>query len=173
MLVLSVFGLGLVMGGVASATLLLLVGQLMAVPVEAAIVVLTIVTIVCVLRDSRLLEFRLPQNARQVDRSVFLRGEVLGTLQFGFEMGTCVRTYISSSAPYILAIGLVLAVHGSWLALSCGVAFGVGRWLMIITRNASDSRRLWDHRLSASEPWLVPLLTGTTGACIVAPLIRV
>jgi transposase-like protein len=43
------------------------------------------------------------EAGRQVPQDVFARGLYRAALQFGFEMGTGVRTYVPATTPYLLA----------------------------------------------------------------------
>lgn len=88
----------------------------------------------------------LPQNARAVPQQIITSGEYSGPLQFGFEMGTGVRTFMPSGVPHIVAIGLVLT--GSPLVgLVAGIGFGLGRLAMTVARGASPDPRGWDAQL--------------------------
>jgi hypothetical protein len=76
----------------------------------------------------------LPQAHRQIPESVFYEGRYLGWLQFGMAYGSGVRTYLSSSAPYIaLGGGLILEPPFSfWLIL--GAVFGTSKSLAAVLR---------------------------------------
>jgi hypothetical protein len=69
----------------------------------------------------------LPQARRQIPAEVFGRGLVRGALRFGFELGTGVRTYVPSPAPYVLMLTLLLGQLTLGCALSVAVGFGLGR----------------------------------------------
>lgn len=79
-----------------------------------------------VARDAGLVTLRLPQNARQVPQDVLQRDLVRGALQFGFELGTGVRTYVSASLPYVAALAVLLA-NDVGTALLTGLGFALGR----------------------------------------------
>ncbi|WP_285790883.1 hypothetical protein [Micromonospora sp. NBRC 101691] len=113
------------------------------------------------LRELGLVSLRLPQNARQVPQDVLQRNPRRGALQFGFEMGTGVRTYVSSSAPYVLAAALLLVGQRLDVVVLAGVGFGVGRALTPLTRRAAGSGDRWDAELR------VRLRTITVGGCAV------
>jgi hypothetical protein len=74
----------------------------------------------------------LPQNRRQVPRDIFGKGPLRAGLQFGFEMGTGARTYVTSVAPYAVAAGVLLLAPPFNHALLAGVGFGLGRWAVPI-----------------------------------------
>jgi len=79
-------------------------------------------------REAGLLRFRVPENARLVPEDVqHLRQ--WGALQFGFEMGTGVRTYSPSALPHLVLVAVVLVVpFGPAFAAAAG--FAAGRLLM-------------------------------------------
>ena len=70
----------------------------------------------------------LPENRRQVTQAVLGRGPVHGAAQFGFEMGTGVRTFMTSASPYLLASWLVLFAT-PWALLVSALGFALGRGL--------------------------------------------
>ncbi|WP_416903912.1 hypothetical protein [Micromonospora echinospora] len=105
------------------------------------------VAVAGLLRELGLVSIRLPQNARQVPQDVLQRNPRRGALQFGFEMGTGVRTYVSSSAPYVLAAALLLVGQRLDVVVLAGVGFGVGRALTPLTRRAAGSGDRWDADL--------------------------
>jgi len=69
----------------------------------------------------------LPQNRRQIPQAVFGSGLVKGAYRFGFEMGTGVRTYLPSPAPYILLLTLLFGRLTLASALLVAIGFGLGR----------------------------------------------
>ncbi|MEU4565283.1 hypothetical protein [Micromonospora sp. NPDC023956] len=122
---------------------------------------IVVVAVLGLLRQLGLVSIRLPQNARQVPQDVMQRNPRRGALQFGFEMGTGVRTYVSSSAPYVLAAALLLAGQRLDVVLLTGAGFGVGRALTPLTRRAAGSGDRWDTDLR------VRLRTITVGGSVV------
>ena len=108
------------------------------------------------LREARLIRIPLPQNARQIPQDVLQRRLRLGTLQFGFELGTGVRTFVSASAPYVLALGLLLS-HQAFLPTAVvGTAFGLGRALTaVLTLWSCDPDR--DVTIATRMPWVTNL----------------
>lgn len=69
----------------------------------------------------------LPQNRRQIPSEVFGAGLVKGAFRFGFEMGTGVRTYMPSPAPYILLLTVLFGQLNLACALLVAVGFALGR----------------------------------------------
>lgn len=92
---------------------------------------------------------RLPQNRRLIPQHVALKGPAVGAFQFGFEMGTGVRTYVTAVAPYVLLPGVLLfgdLVTGTL----AGVGFGLGRYAMAVSASKT-SPRAWMEAFSAFE----------------------
>jgi hypothetical protein len=127
-----------------------------------------VLAVIVVGNDLRLFHVRLPQNGRQVPPSVIFEGGRLGALQFGFEMGTGLRTFMSSSLPHLAA--LTVALFAPWPhALLTGAAFGAGRAVMPLVRMASGDGEAWDEQLTASgRPFRVlSLFAGVVGVAAV------
>lgn len=72
---------------------------------------------------------RLPEAKRQIPAEVFGGSLVRGAFRFGFELGTGVRTYVSSVMPYFLL--LIVLVGRATLAdtVAMALGFGLGRAL--------------------------------------------
>lgn len=115
------------------------------------------------------LRIRLPENRRQIPRTVFDRDVKRGALQFGFELGTGVRTYVTSTAPYALAAAVLLLEIQPLLAILIGISFGVGRALMPVSRYLSNDGDAWDDLLARRGRWLVRA-SSTVCACTTAVL---
>ena len=151
---LGVFSTGLLLGAVLSATVLwLLSGLLSPVPDHWTLPLTTAVAAAGVARDAGVLPLPLPQNSRQVPQDVLQRDLVRGALQFGFEMGTGVRTYVSATLPYVLAVGVLLAGDAR-VALLAGVGFAAGRAATPVLRYAAGTGEEWDDRLQSRLPLL-------------------
>jgi hypothetical protein len=84
----------------------------------------------CIIAIGKAYPDRVPlyQDARQVTQRVIRMTPMRAAAQFGFEMGTGLRTFISSTSPYVFAAyaGLVAAPV---LALVGAVGFALGRAL--------------------------------------------
>ena len=144
-------GAGLVIGGLASATGALILGSLFrwstfgfGWPIVFA------VCGVLFLRELQLISFALPENARLIPQTVFRHGRYLGSFEFGFELGTGVRTYVTSSMPYALLVGLAL-VSSPTEAVLTGVGFGLGRLMMTMSGVRYDDPE--DRWASWSDAW--------------------
>jgi hypothetical protein len=150
--VLTAFVVGLLAGGLLSGLVLGLLSGL-AQPIPAAWRSLAIIAfaLLGLLRDIGILPIRVPQNARQVPQEVMRPNLRRGALQFGFELGTGVRTYVSASAPYVLALAVFLGGQPLWVAALTGVGFGSGRAVTPLIRLASGAIEDWDADL---RTWL-------------------
>jgi hypothetical protein len=128
------FVVGLLAGGMITATALVVIGSLVRAPLPPVgrWAVVGVVLIAVLLRQFGVLSFTLPENRRLVPETVFRLGRHLGPLQFGLEMGTGARTYLPSGLPYVGAA--VVAMTASLpLALCAGAGFGLGRALMTLS----------------------------------------
>lgn len=145
---LGLFSTGLVLGGTVSA-LVLYVASGLVTPVPEAVRngIVVALALVGVVRDAGLVRFPLPQNARQVPREVLTGDVARGTLRFGFELGTGVRTYVSATVPYVLAAALLLSTPDLPTAVLTGTGFGLGRALTPLARFASRAGESWDTAL--------------------------
>lgn len=143
--VVALFVLGLSLGGLLSATTVWLVSGLLT-PLQSSVrigIVLAIGT-VAILRDLGVVRFHLPENARQIPRSVFRRGIPRAAVQFGFEMGTGVRTYVPTTVPYVVALALMVLAPSFEIAIITGLGFALGRAAYLVLRLASGKDSAWD-----------------------------
>lgn len=97
--------------------------------------------------DAGVVTLPLPQNRRQVPRNIVRRGPAVGALQFGFEMGTGARTYVTAAAMHCLLVAIILLARLDE-ALLAGVAFGLGRAAMPTLRLKSGMAVRWDEELA-------------------------
>jgi hypothetical protein len=126
----------------------LLSGLLHPVPLTWRQVAIVAIAVVGVLRELGVVRIRLPQNARQIAREVLQRNVLRGALQFGFELGTGVRTFVSATAPYVVAAAILLAGLGIWAALATGLGFGLGRAVTTWSRYLARDPSSWDRMLA-------------------------
>jgi hypothetical protein len=122
-----------------------------------------VVAVLGLLRELGVVPIRLPQNTRQVPQDVLQRHLLRGAWQFGFELGTGVRTYVSATAPYVLAAAVLLA-GGLPAAALAGLGFGAGRAATPLLRVASGAVAEWDARL----PGRIRAITLTASAAVIA-----
>lgn len=113
----------------------------------------------------------LPQNRRAVPQTVIPEARVQGALQFGFEMGTGVRTFMPTALPHALVLAVL--VSGSLgVGLLAGLGFGTGRAAMPLVRAWSGAPRSWDDTLLASIGRIGQLTAVSFTALAVVALIR-
>ncbi|HEX8630149.1 MAG TPA: hypothetical protein VF755_18480 [Catenuloplanes sp.] len=109
---------------------------------------------------------RLPQNGRAVPQDIIPEARTQGALQFGFEMGTGVRTFMPTSLPHATVIAVVVA-GGLLPGLLAGLGFGLGRAAMTLLRSGSGSPNAWDGALRIN----VGRVGQLTAACFTALLV--
>lgn len=143
----NAFALGLVIGGSVSAVVLLVVGSVFhaLLPAMARWVMLALLLAAFVARYLGIVRFAVPENRRLVPETVFRHGSFFAPLQFGIEMGTGARTYVTSNLPYMLAL-LVLLVADVPAGLAAGVGFGIGRALMTWAATWSPETSAWHEK---------------------------
>jgi hypothetical protein len=157
--------LGLVLGGSASALGFWLLSGL-AQPIWASVRVGLLVALVlaALAADALGLRWRWPQNARQVPQAVRRRTPSVAMLQFGFELGTGLRTFVTTRAPYVVVGVLLLGGLSLPSALALGVGFGAGRALMPVTRAWHPHAADWDGRLERTSKLLKVTATSLGGS---------
>lgn len=159
------FLLALIWGGIFTASILWAVSglpRLLPLTWRAGILGLAVIT--ATFRDLHILSLALPQSERQVPRSVFRRGSIVVAAQFGFELGTGLRTYMPSTLPYVLALCIWFLAPGYGEALAGGIGFGVGRGLMALWRYVARAGDVWDCLLESK--WLVPVCSLLGGVSV-------
>jgi hypothetical protein len=123
------------------------------------------------LREVGLVRFGVPQNARLVPEEVqHLRR--WGALQFGFEMGTGMRTYSPSALPHLVLAAMLLVVPlPAAFALAAG--FALGRLAMPLLSNAWSDDGSWTAVWARAERIVRPLLAlacvGSLAVAMFAP----
>ena len=165
------FGAGLLLGAVLVAFVAGAVGALpqALLPAPARYALFVLVTVPVLIREVGLVRFPVPQNARLVPEDVqHLRR--WGALQFGFEMGTGMRTYSPSALPHLVLAAVVLVVPlPAAFALAAG--FALGRLVMPLLSNAWSDDGSWTEVWAGAERVVRPLLALTcVGALAVAIL---
>jgi vacuolar-type H+-ATPase subunit I/STV1 len=90
----------------------------------------------------------LPEARRQIPAEVFGGSIARGAYRFGFELGTGVRTYVPSAAPYILLLTVVLAHVTLASAVMVGLGFGLGRAVPLMVQLSAV------RQLRAAPPFL-------------------
>jgi hypothetical protein len=164
--VLAVFSAGLLLGGTLTATVLWLLSGLAApLPDVVRTALIIAVAVLGVAREAGWVRIPMPQNARQIPQEVLRTRIRRGALQFGFELGTGVRTFVSASAPYVVALGLLLAHQGPVPTILTGTGFGVGRAATATVRYASRHDEWDDRRVTR-----MPFLTNAIGVTVLIAL---
>jgi hypothetical protein len=82
----------------------------------------------------------LPEARRQIPAEVFGGSLSRGAYRFGFELGTGVRTYVPSPAPYILLLAVFLAQTTLANAILVGLGFGFGRAVPLMVQLSAASQ---------------------------------
>ena len=116
-------------------------------PVRAAL--LDLVAFVVLGRELGLWRFAVPENARLVPEDVQHRAH-WGALQFGFEMGTGMRTYSPSALPHLVLAAVVLVVPLPFAPL-VAAGFAIGRFMMPVLSNAWSDDGGWTQVWAAAE----------------------
>lgn len=164
--VLTIFTCGLVAGGTTIGLVLwLLSGLARPLPPVAGAYAALACAALGVLRDAGLVRLPLPQNARQIPAEVLRRHLLRGAFRFGAELGTGVRTYVPSSAPYAVALTLLLVHPGPGACLAAGAGFGAGRAVTAALGYAGRHAG-WPRRLEGRMRWV-------TAGCSAAVLVVV
>jgi hypothetical protein len=107
-------------------------------------------------REVGMWRFRVPENARLVPEDVQHRAQ-WGALQFGFEMGTGMRTYSPSALPHLALLAVVLVVPFP-AAFAVAAGFAAGRLAMPVLSNAWSDDGSWTEVWASAEPVVRPLL---------------
>ena len=160
-------------GAVAGATLSALLawllggfGEPLAAPVRLALLLAAGVFLWAAKHGPLVERVRLPEARRQIPFEVFGGSLVRGALRFGFEMGSGMRTYVTSWAPYVLFLALVLVRPTLGQALLAALGFGFGRALPLMVQVAPEERLTLtrdflagaDHRFAQTAAGLVVLV---------------
>ena len=121
-----------IVGGSATGAALAVVGGLVPVSPPVGVTVAGVVVLFCVAlaRDLGVVRFWMPENRRQVRQAVLRHRPVVGDLMFGFELGTGARTFVPATAPYLIAVAVVVVADGLIPGLVAGAGFGLGRGLV-------------------------------------------
>jgi sulfite exporter TauE/SafE len=160
-------------GGASTGLLAVVVGSL-ARPLAPGAVISTVFLIVAgviLFGEIVLGGLTLPQNRRQVPPWIVRDGTRMGPLQFGYELGTGLRSYVPSSLPHLALVAVLL--QATWAqGLIAGLAFGSGRAAMTLARYHHGDTEEWDRGLvRRRRP--IRLILGISAAVAVYALVRV
>jgi hypothetical protein len=167
------FSAGLLVGGLTGAVVVVAIGSLVLrpfLPTVAAVALAVVIFALVAANELGILTLRLPQNGRQVPQGIVEDGGQYGALQFGFEMGTGVRTFMTSGLPHVLA-ALVLLVASWPAAVVTGLGFGAGRAWMTLSRTAHPDEAAWDTSLTKLDRTIRVTLT-VVAAMSISALVR-
>jgi hypothetical protein len=165
------FGSGLFLGAVLVAFVAAVLGALpqALLPAPVRWVLFGLVALPVLLRECGLLRFPVPQNARLVPEDVQHLRE-WGALQFGFEMGTGMRTYSPSALPHLALVALVLVVPFP-AAFVLAAGFAAGRLAMPLLSNAWSADGGWTELWGRSERLVRPVLALTATAALAVAML--
>lgn len=139
------------------------------VPAPVRVAFLGAAALAVLARELGLWRFTVPENARLVPEDVQHRAQ-WGALQFGFEMGTGMRTYSPSALPHLVLAAVVLVVPLS-VAPLVAAGFAAGRFAMPVLSNAWSDDGAWTAVWAAAQPLVRPVLASAcVGALSVATL---
>lgn len=162
---------GIVVSGALSGLGFEVVGLLLPIPYQLGLGVFGLVGVVLLMHSVGVLPLRLPEAKRQIPRHVLERGR-LGAFQFGIELGSGLRTYMSASAPYLLAVGLVLSLWPTGSGVLVGLGFGIGRaavvGLPIFMRIDEMKDTEISNVLSSRRVQVAAVILGLVGGAFVA-----
>ncbi|GAA2415182.1 hypothetical protein [Nonomuraea africana] len=160
------FGLGLLLGASTVAFVAGVLGGVVQalVPASVRLGALALLAAAVLARETGLVSFRVPENRRLVPEHVLNKGRVVGGMQFGFEMGTGMRTYSPSAQPHLVLAAMVLALpFGGTLA--AGVGFGLARWAMAAASMAHSDDGSWTAAWHRNQrPLAVATAVATIGS---------
>jgi hypothetical protein len=169
--ILTVLAAGLVAGGLTTAAGAWLVsGLFQPLPLTVRCAALVGLAAVAALQDVGWINLALPQARRQIPQTLFRRGLGRAALQFGFELGTGLRTYLPSALPYLLLGAVVLLGQDPRFAAAAGAGFGLGRALMPLLWRASKNPAWWDDQLTLRSRYLA-LTSALAGIVCVATIV--
>ncbi|WP_433368795.1 hypothetical protein [Streptosporangium sp. CA-115845] len=165
------FGLGLLLGASTVAFVAGVFGGVVQalVPAPVRLGALALLAAVVFARETGLASFRVPENRRLVPEHVLHKGRVIGGVQFGFEMGTGMRTYSPSAQPHLVLAAMVLALPFGG-ALAAGVGFALARWVMAAASMAHSDDGSWTAAWKRNQRRLAVATAVTTIGSLVAGL---
>jgi len=96
------------------------------------------------LHHTRVLCLDLPQRAHQIPRETFTMSPPLAAFRFAFELGTGVRTFVTATSPYALAIVLLLCLpstlgRAALAVVASAAGYGLGRSLIVTVQSLRSS----------------------------------
>ena len=101
----------------------------------------------------------LPEARRQLPAEIFGGSLARGAYRFGFQLGTGMRTYVPSPAPYVLLLALLLARSTLASAILVALGFGLGRALPLMAYVSSPGRERFTRRFLSGSSEFGPHLS--------------
>lgn len=166
---LAFFGVGLVLGAVSVAFIAAVVGGIAQalLPVTGRLGAVAVVGIAVLLREAGLIRLPVPENRRLVPEHVQTKGRIFGPIQFGFEMGTGMRTYSPSALPHLVLVAIVLVLPLAG-AMAAGLGFAAARWIMAAASIWHSDDGAWTRIWLRNARLLAIALAGGTAAALAA-----
>jgi hypothetical protein len=140
------------------------------VPAPVRLGLLGLLAGIVLLREFGLISLRVPENARLVPEHVVHKGRVAGGIQFGFEMGTGMRTYSPSAQPHLVLLAMLLALPWSG-ALAAATGFALARWTMAAVSIGHSDDGSWSDLWHANARALAAATAVATVASLAFGLI--
>lgn len=110
----------------------------------------------------------LPQHRRQIPETLPEENPVSGAFQFGFELGTMVRTHVTSCLPYILVVLVVFVGNGMLMAIVASIGVGLGRSSVIADRYRFSTSDAWSASLGVKKSLHKGMNAAAIAACALA-----
>jgi len=144
----AAFAAGLSLGGLASGFLVGLLAALLPFsPTPSSLLILIVLVVALVVYDLQADVVRLPQRRSLIPQDVFLHSRAEGFFRFGLEFGSGIRTFVTSSSPYIVLVALLGTTNDVRLCCAAGLAFGLGRSVGPLQAVFAD-QTLWSSDLT-------------------------
>ena len=167
------FFIGLISGGIATGTvagtLALLISDIpRQFRLGTALLLISAIAVMAIIGKTT----SLPQNRRQIPQTVTHTGDPQGALQFGFELGCMMRTYISSCYPHILIVLVVLLGENVLNGIVAGTGIALGRASTALNRLGYSTTETWQIAMARNRKLVgaVHLMcVGASGAAIIYP----
>lgn len=167
-LTLAVFTVGLALGGTTTTLALWIVGSLFVwLPPVLVRAILLFLGVLLLLRDLRVLHFRLPQRKELIPETIFHSSVLSGAFRFAVQLGLGFVTKVTSGAAYLFLVALLLMSNSLSTAILAGVGFGLGRALLSFLRLAIKEREANDLALHEGFERLVPWTTASLTVALV------
>lgn len=132
---------GAVTGALTTAAgLFVLSGLLAPVPASARQVLAICFLVMLLIHRLGVVCLDLPQRAYQIPRETFRAAPSRSAFRFAFELGTGVRTFITSVSPYAIAVLLLLGLPNGLAAAAlataaCALGYGLGRSVVVVSQS--------------------------------------